>query len=70
MTQHSMIKTVQAFSTSDGKLFSTAESARDWQRTLNIKALLREDGVGSGGDWDGDMFAQWLTDNWTKLLSL
>jgi hypothetical protein len=51
------------YRTTDGKFHKCEAKAVKWQAELLLYDLLANKSVGSGGEWDTDMFQGFLVDN-------
>jgi len=61
------IVVVQAFKTSDGRVFETMPEAERHEALAELGAVMERGRVGRGGEWDAGMFQDFLVDRAAEL---
>lgn len=55
-----MVERVIAFQSASGKVFDNIGDAADDEAKYMLRGLLGQDHIGQGGEWNAEMFFDWL----------
>ena len=61
---------ITAYQATDGKIFANAESARRYDASLRLDAWAVREGIGRGGEWDGEMLVSQIRENANEILEI